>query len=596
MKTTYFPFSAIVGQEKLKEALILNAINPAIGGVLIFGEKGTAKSTAVRGLKNILGLISSNKGVPLVELPLSATEEMIVGTINIPNTLKSEQVQIEYGLLHKANGGIVYIDEVNLLEDHLVDVILDAAAMGVNRIEREGISHEHPANFILVGTMNPEEGELRPQLLDRFGISAKIKTETEVPVRKEIVCRRLEWEEEKQCFADKWKSNETSIGESIEKARQLLPKVVLSEKYLELAIGLALQANVEGHRVDIIICKTAKTLAALSGRLEVNESDIYRAAEYALNHRTDSPPTPPSNNESPDESSEDQTKKPNQDEAPNTQSGNQPQSFQTEQPPATQNFETLDIITSTVQNNVTGKTADRKQKVQRGKVIGSMDSNINTANQSEIAFFPTLIKGIRRGKRKLSEIDTSDLRFKRRISGRKELHVLVVDTSASMGTSQRLSYAKGLMQRILKMDYQKKNYVAVVGTQGDRASVVLKPTRNFLRIDHVMDAIKAKGKTPLLHAIDSALNLVESFHMQNKFMTNLLVIISDGKLNVPFRNSVSEDMQWLGKRIKKLNLNNFIVDSNHKFNRSFLLKKMVNIFDGHYMAMEDTLLQGKISL
>ena len=172
MTTPYFPFSAIVGQEKLKEALILNAINPAIGGVLIFGEKGTAKSTAVRGLKNILGLNSSNKEVPLVELPLSATEEMIVGTINIPNTLKTEQIQIEYGLLHKANNGIIYIDEVNLLEDHLVDVILDAAAMGVNRIEREGISHEHPANFILVGTMNPEEGELRPQLLDRFGILA----------------------------------------------------------------------------------------------------------------------------------------------------------------------------------------------------------------------------------------------------------------------------------------------------------------------------------------------------------------------------------------------------------------------------------------
>ena len=595
MTPSYFPFSAIVGQEKLKEALILNAINPAIGGVLIFGEKGTAKSTAVRGLKNILGLISSDKEVPLVELPLSATEEMIVGTINIPNTLKTEKIQIEYGLLHKANGGIIYIDEVNLLEDHLVDVILDAAAMGVNRIEREGISHEHPASFILIGTMNPEEGELRPQLLDRFGISAKIKTETEVPIRKEIVCRRLEWEEEKQGFTDNWRPKEISIGESIEKAKQLLPKVNLSEKYLELAISLALQANVEGHRVDIIICKTAKTLAALSGRQEVNEADIYRAAEYALNHRTDSLPTPPSN-EPTDDQTENTTENETPNETPSPQSGNQSKSFQTEQPPAAQNLETLDIITNAAQNNITGKTLDRKQKIRRGKVIGSLDSKINTTNQSEIAFFPTLVKGIRRGKRKLSEIDTSDLRFKRRISGRKELHVLVIDTSASMGTSQRLSYAKGLMQRILKNDYQKKNYVAVVGTQGNRANVVLKPTRNFLKIDQVMDSIKAKGRTPLLHAIDSALNLVERFHMQNKFLTNLLVIISDGKLNVPFRNSINEDLQWLGKRIKKIGLNNFIVDSNQKYNRSFLLQKMVNIFDGRYMAMEDTLLQGKISL
>ena len=593
MTVPYFPFSAIVGQEKLKEALILNAINPSIGGVLIFGEKGTAKSTAVRGLKNILGLNTSNKDVPLVELPLSVTEEMIVGTINIPDTLKTEKIQIEYGLLHKANNGIIYIDEVNLLEDHLVDVILDAAAMGVNRIEREGVSHEHPANFILVGTMNPEEGELRPQLLDRFGISAKITTETDIAIRKDIVCRRLEWEEEKQSFSDKWQPNEISIGESIEKAKQLLPKVVLSEKYLELAINIALQANVEGHRVDIIISKTAKTLTAYSGRLEVNEGDIYRAAEYALNHRTDSLPTPPPDgNSQPDNQGDNLTNN----EAKDKPSGSEPQSFQAEQSPATQNFETLDIITDTTNTNTHGKTLDKSQKVRRGKVIGSMDSNARAANQSEIAFFPSLVKGIRRGKKRLSEIDPNDLRFKRRISGRKELHVLVVDTSASMGTLQRLSYAKGLMQRILKNGYQKKNYVAVVGTQGNCAQVVLKPTRNFMKIDQVMDSIKAKGKTPLLHAIDSALNLVESFHKQNKFLTNLLVVISDGRINVPFRNSMNEDLNWLGKRIKKLSLNNFVVDSNQKFNRSFLLQKMVRIFEGRYMVMEDTLLQGKISL
>ncbi len=595
MTIPYFPFSAIVGQEKLKEALILNAINPAIGGVLIFGEKGTAKSTAVRGLKNILGLNASSHDVPLVELPLSATEEMIVGTINIPNTLKTEKIQIEYGLLHKANNGIIYIDEVNLLEDHLVDVILDAAAMGVNRIEREGISHEHPANFILVGTMNPEEGELRPQLLDRFGISAKITTETEVTIRKQIVCRRLEWEEDKQKFSDKCHQEENRISESIEKAKQILPKVVLSDKYLELAINLALQADVEGHRVDIIICKTSKTLAALAGRLEVNEADIFRAAEYALNHRTDSIPTPPPDSPA-DKQTDNQTDNSSPDESKTNRSGNENQSFQTEQSPATQNFETLDIITDSAKNNISGKTPNRKQKVLRGKVIGSMDVKARVTNQSQIAFFPTLLNGIRRGKKTLADIGPEDLRFKRRISGKKELHVLVVDTSASMGTSQRLSYAKGLIQRILKNDYQKKNYVAVVGTQGDRANVVLKPTRNFLKIDAVLDSIKAKGRTPLLHAIDSALNLVESFHKQNKFLTNLLVIISDGKLNVPFRNSTTEDLNWLGKRINKLGLNNFIVDSNHKFNRSFLLQKMVNIFNGRYMIMEDTLLHGKISL
>jgi magnesium chelatase subunit D len=595
MTNTYFPFSAIVEQEKLKEALILNAINPSIGGVLIFGEKGTAKSTAVRGLKNILGLNSSNHDIPLVELPLSATEEMIVGTINIPNTLKTEQIQIEYGLLHKAHNGIIYIDEVNLLEDHLVDVILDAAAMGINRIEREGVSHEHPANFILVGTMNPEEGELRPQLLDRFGISARVVTETAIATRKEIVYRRLEWETENQSFSEKWQQSENGIAESIEKAKQLLPKVELSEQYLELAISIALQANVEGHRVDIIISKTAKTLAALEDRLEVNEGDIYRAAEYALNHRTDFLPSPPSD-ESTDNQPDNRADKSTQNNDKEQRAGNETQSFQAEQPPATQNFETLDIITDTAKNNTHGKIRDKAQNVRRGKVIGAMDLKARTANHSEIAFFPTLLKGIRRGKKKLADIGPDDLRFKRRISGRKELHVLVVDTSASMGASKRLSYAKGLIQRILKNGYQKKSYVAVVGTQGDCAQVVLKPTRNFMQIDKVLDSIKAKGKTPLLHAIECSLNLVESFHKQNKFLTNLLIVISDGKVKVPFRNSMNEDLNYLGKRIKKLSLNNFIVDSNQKFNRSFLLQKMVRIFDGRYMVMEDTLLQGKISL
>ncbi|MFP6637424.1 MAG: VWA domain-containing protein [Nitrospinaceae bacterium] len=595
MTNTYFPFSAIVEQEKLKEALILNAINPSIGGVLIFGEKGTAKSTAVRGLKNILGLNSSNHDIPLVELPLSATEEMIVGTINIPNTLKTEQIQIEYGLLHKAHNGIIYIDEVNLLEDHLVDVILDAAAMGINRIEREGVSHEHPANFILVGTMNPEEGELRPQLLDRFGISARVVTETAIATRKEIVYRRLEWETENQSFSEKWQQSENEIAESIEKAKQLLPKVELSEQYLELAISIALQANVEGHRVDIIISKTAKTLAALEDRLEVNEGDIYRAAEYALNHRTDFLPSPPSD-ESTDNQPDNRADKSTQNNDKEQRAGNETQSFQAEQPPATQNFETLDIITDTAKNNTHGKIRDKAQNVRRGKVIGAMDLKARTANHSEIAFFPTLLKGIRRGKKKLADIGPDDLRFKRRISGRKELHVLVVDTSASMGASKRLSYAKGLIQRILKNGYQKKSYVAVVGTQGDCAQVVLKPTRNFMQIDKVLDSIKAKGKTPLLHAIECSLNLVESFHKQNKFLTNLLIVISDGKVNVPFRNSMNEDLNYLGKRIKKLSLNNFIVDSNQKFNRSFLLQKMVRIFGGRYMVMEDTLLQGKISL
>ena len=266
MTTPYFPFSGIVEQEQLKEALLLNAINPAIGGVLILGEKGTAKSTAVRGLKSLLKPANASSSVPLVELPLSATEEMVVGTINIPETLKTGKIQIEYGLLHKAHNGIVYIDEVNLLDDHIVNVILDAAAMGINRIEREGISHEHPSQFILIGTMNPEEGELRPQFLDRFGISVNIKTETRVEVRKAIITRRLAWEANKTGFTEKWKEEEQKISRTIEAARQQLPRVTMSDALLELIVNLAIRSGAEGHRAELVMYKTAVTLAAYAMR------------------------------------------------------------------------------------------------------------------------------------------------------------------------------------------------------------------------------------------------------------------------------------------------------------------------------------------
>jgi len=496
-----FPFTAVVGQEKLKEALVLNAINPAIGGVLVFGEKGTAKSTTVRGLKSILDLSDSKQSVPLVELPLSSTEEMVVGTINIPETLKTSQTKIEYGLLHKAHNGIIYIDEVNLLEDHLVNIILDAAAMGVNRIEREGISHEHPSNFILTGTMNPEEGELRPQLLDRFGISVKIKTETDAEIRKEIIRRRLAWEKDKDTFSDNWKDEEIKYFTKIKNARNQLSKVILPNPLLDLIVELAVSSGSEGHRAELVITKTAITLAAWNGREKVLEEDVYKAAEYALNHRGQF--IPPQDNEPKDSESNNENSK---DPAPsnsghsNTSSQGESQkslsSFNAEQEPAPQNFKILELLSSSKKKGSSGKNTYSKQTSGHGKTHGYSENKKLARNPSDIAFFPTLIAGIRKGKKHLSQINIEDLRYKRRISGDKQLHLLVVDTSASMGTRDRLAFAKGLVQRILNFDYQKKNLVAIIGTEGKDAKVFLRPTRNLFHISRVLDSITAW--TPLL--------------------------------------------------------------------------------------------------
>ncbi len=274
-----YPFIAIVAQVLMKEALILNVINPRIGGVLIRGEKGTAKSTAVRALADLL----PDKKV--VELPISSTEDRVVGTLDIEHTLKTGEKRFEPGVLAEADGNILYVDEVNLLDDHIVDLLLDAAAMGVNIVEREGISYSHPARFVLVGTMNPEEGDLRPQLLDRFGLTVEVVGEQKLEDRVEVIRRRLAFEENPQEFYNDYRAEQEKLAHNIEHARELLNRVSLQDQLLELTAELAIKLGVDGHRADITIIKTAKTLAAYRLRTEVTQQDIIRAAELVLPHR-----------------------------------------------------------------------------------------------------------------------------------------------------------------------------------------------------------------------------------------------------------------------------------------------------------------------
>jgi len=313
-----YPFSALVGQARLKRALILNAINPRIGGVLIRGEKGTAKSTAVRGLARLLPHIavvadcpySCPPGQPgamcdscrardeadeelpvveratrLVELPVAASEDRVVGSLDLEHALTEGQRRFEPGLLAHANRGLLYVDEVNLLDDHLVDVLLDAAAMGVNTVEREGISVSHPARFILVGTMNPEEGELRPQLLDRFGLVVEISGITDVGGRVAVIERRMSYDADPAHFSAEWQNEEQVLAQRIIAARALLPAVHIARSDMAAVAALALELGVDGHRADLAILETARTHAAWSSRTALTLEDIRLAAELALPHR-----------------------------------------------------------------------------------------------------------------------------------------------------------------------------------------------------------------------------------------------------------------------------------------------------------------------
>lgn len=312
-----YPFPAIVGQEQMKRALILNAINPSIGGVLIRGQKGTAKSTAVRGLTEILPEIEVVKGcrfncdpansdkfcwecteqlkngeidierrmMRVVDLPVGATEDRVVGSLDIEKAIKHGLQSFESGILADANRGILYVDEINLLDDYVVDALLDAAAMGINTVEREGVSISHPSQFIIVGSMNPEEGELRPQLLDRIALQVEVEGIPDIEQRIEIVTRQNQFLEDPVTSRRSYGSDQERLKSRILQAQRLLPKVTISHDHLRIIARICIEFRVDGHRADIMIDRTARTNAAYEGRDRVTEDDIVEASELVLPHR-----------------------------------------------------------------------------------------------------------------------------------------------------------------------------------------------------------------------------------------------------------------------------------------------------------------------
>ncbi len=312
-----FPFTAIVGQDQMKMGLILNVIDPTVGGLLIMGEKGTGKSTAVRALAELLPELQIASGCPfncdpsgnhlcshcrekkagvgelkpekrrmkVVELPLGITEDRLIGTLDVEHALKRGEKRFDPGILADANRNFLYVDEVNLLEDHIIDLLLDSAAMGNNTVEREGVSFSHPARFILVGTMNPEEGDLRPQLLDRFGLSVTVHSIMDRNSRIEILRRRAAFDADPERFANDRQREQTAVSQSITRAREALPEVTVTDEILDKVVDITTDVRTDGHRADIVILRAARALASLRGRKTATVDDLRDIAPLALGHR-----------------------------------------------------------------------------------------------------------------------------------------------------------------------------------------------------------------------------------------------------------------------------------------------------------------------
>ncbi|WP_238134219.1 putative cobaltochelatase [Calderihabitans maritimus] len=586
-----FPFTALLGQEKMKKALLLNAVNPHLGGVLIRGEKGTAKSTAVRALAALLPEIPVVPGCPyqcnpfephklcscclsryaageslpvvwrrvqVVDLPVSATEDRVVGSLDFEYAVKHGGRRFEPGLLARAHRGILYIDEVNLLDDHLVDLLLDAAASGVNFVEREGISYSHPAEFILVGTMNPEEGELRPQLLDRFGLCVQVEGETDPAVRVEIIKRREAFDQDPLGFLAQWAEEEERVRQAIIAAQRLLPEVVISPELEELVTRVCTEARVAGHRADLVMAATARTLAAWYGRREVTAEDVYEAAEFVLPHRMREAPPPqqpeppePEELEEPEntEEEEDQQESQEQQEQSPPEMEESQQEEQKDLPPQPtpprDAPETIFAVgepfsvrrISFKEKGMLRRGSGRRSRGQTATKSGRYVRSTLRWARKDLAFDATLRAAAPYQRRRKRDgvavvIEVSDFREKVREKRIGNFLLFVVDASGSMGAQQRMVEAKGAVLSLLLDAYQKRDRVGMVAFRGDRAEVLLPPTNSVERAQKLLAELPTGGRTPLSAGLLKAYEVAKAHLFKDPDLRPLLIIISDGKANV----------------------------------------------------------------
>lgn len=531
-----YPFSAILGQERLKTALILCAANPDIGGVLVQGQKGTAKSTAVRALAGILPEIETiyacqfncdpavendfcpvcknagalnapgkkriAKRAPIVTLPLNATEDRVAGGLDFEKALRTGGRAFAPGLLAAAHRGILYVDEVNLLDDFLADLILDAAATGMNRVEREGVSFVHPARFVLVGTMNPEEGSLRPQFLDRFGLCVEVDGEADPGLRVALMERREAFDADPKAFCALFDEQERALAGRISRAGEMLEKVVVGQDARKLVVEQCRKAGVAGHRADIVMEKTAKTIAAWEGRTFVDKAAVLLAASFVLPHRIreaantpQKPPPPPQDDR--ERENEPPADEPSKEPPPgDTEQDEHPDSPQERlplpPPPLGQDKEQVFAIGPTFgvrrirveKDRISRRGPGRRSRTRSAEKKGRYVKSRMAQSFSDLALDATLraaapFQKQRKGASALAvQIRRQDIHTKVREKRMGHFLVFLVDGSGSMGAQKRMAAAKGAVMSLLLDAYRMRDLVSVVVFRKKEASLALPPTNS----------------------------------------------------------------------------------------------------------------------
>ncbi len=607
-KHLIFPFSAVVGQDKAKLALLCVAIDPMIGGVLLKGDKGTGKSTLVRALANVLPEIEIVDGCPfncnprnpvemcdkcyerysrgeelpttrrrmrLVDMPLSTTIDRLVGTIDVERFMKEGIKALQPGILAEANRGVLYIDEVNLLDDYIADSLLDAAAMGWNIIEREGISFRHPSRFILVGSMNPEEGELRPQISDRFGLCVEISVPMNPDDRIEIVKRVEEFHRDPLTFYERYRREEEMLTEKIAEAREMLSKVEVSEDLLKLLADTIIELGVRTNRAEIVTVKTAKAIAALDGRRMVSLEDLERAMELSLPHRLREKPlqrpleSPPRLRQHP-HSSNDHGRRGNNNQGREWKGDDR----RDEPPENTGNLmlkfdpEEIDELKLCNMNREEDRPPSYHSSRDASVTVMNFPRGIPVAYippQGEIRdvdLYNSAVWSVLNGKRPPLRIGPDDVRIRVRRARPPTLWILLLDSSGSMAIRRRISIAKGIAGRLIEKGYVKRSKMALVVIRGNSAEVVVPPTRNYVKVLEEIEKVPTGGRTPLSSGLHNLLIMADKERMKNESLKVRAFLITDGRANVPlFGRSVKEEITRLGELIRRKRIELNIYDT-----------------------------------
>ncbi|MFI9830394.1 putative cobaltochelatase [Streptomyces sp. NPDC051913] len=588
--TTPFPFTAVVGQDDLRLALLLNAVSPAVGGVLVRGEKGTAKSTAVRALSALLpevpvvsgcrfscdpaapdpacpdGPHESGNGVArpsrMVELPVGASEDRLVGALDIERALAEGVKAFEPGLLADAHRGILYVDEVNLLHDHLVDLLLDAAAMGASYVEREGVSVRHASKFLLVGTMNPEEGELRPQLLDRFGLTVEVAASREPDQRVEVVRRRLAYDDDPAGFASRWADEEAAVRQRVVAARELLPSVRLGDGALRQIAATCAAFEVDGMRADIVMARTATALAAWAGRTEVLAEDVRQAALLALPHRRRRNPfdAPGLDEDKLDRTLEEFSGEGDEDPDPDGPGGGggqptpddgsqgdsgggaRPEAGEDGEPQAggagggeqspvraSEPFRTKVLSVPGLGDGAAGRRS--RARTEHGRTTGAHRprgalTKLHLAATVRAAAPHQRARG-RSGPGLVLRRD--DLRQATREGREGNLVLFVVDASGSMAARQRMGAVKGAVLSLLLDAYQRRDKVGLVTFRGTAGEVALPPTSSVDAAAARLESLPTGGRTPLAAGLLKAHEVLRIERLRDPARRALVVVVTDGR-------------------------------------------------------------------